>query len=366
MAELRSVKREKVDEILAKIGYQLESEQQPPAPVKQPEKQDTKAPTNSAQAPVDTSLKQDECGCNQRMSAAEDTSKKIDETKVATTSQSSPAAAAPAAAPATSTATASKENSGAAAASASPAVNIDMAPIASAISEGFKNSQQLVLDQLTKQLGVQEKKQESAVIPSSRVDDSAAKAKTESFNKMKEWFIAAAKRGSNVGPQHEWTVSKDDILRKYTGVGYDGIVQNRDKRTYKQVETVTVTGGDMPQRFDNQIHRIPGGRLPLNIRPYANFVDLTNQDRANWYKIDGTTVYTITEGTEPTQSAQTVTKITATPSIRGVYDRVGYSQVENAPFDLVQGVQDHMSLSLIDDEASDMLGTVYDAVSPTN
>ena len=204
-----------------------------------------------------------------------------------------------------------------------------MSQITSAISEGFKNSQQLMLDQLSKQLGVAEKKQES-VIPSSRVDDSAAKAKTESFTKMKEWFIAAAKRGSNVGPQHEWTVSKDDVLRKYTGVGYDGIVQNKDERTYKQVETVTVTGGDMPQRFDNQIHRIPGGRLPLNIRPYANFVDLTNQDRANWYKIDGTTVYTITEGTEPTQSAQTVTKITATPSIRGVYNRVGYSQVENA------------------------------------
>gem|GEM_PF-4976015 len=70
--------------------------------------------------------------------------------------------------------------------------------------------------------------------------------------------------------------------------------------------------------------------------------------------------------TEPTASSQTVTKLTATPSIRVAYQKIGYTQIENAPFDLVQAVQDHMALNLINDEATDMLSTVYDAVSPTN
>lgn len=349
--ELRSVKREKVNDILKTAGYKIEEETTvTPAPV---------------ETSPDTSLKHGECGCNQVMSAAvEDNSKKIDESKVASAPAVTPAPAA--AEPAVASAPAKETSAPAASAPSVPApvVNIDMAPVASAITEGFKNSQQVMLEQLQKQLGI-EKKTESAAVPSSRVDDSLAKAKTESYNKMKEWFVGAAKR-TNVGPQHEWTVSKDEIMRRYTGVGYDGIVASTREPTFKQIESITVSGGDMPQFFSNQLQQVPGGRMPLNIRPYCNFVDLDGQDRANWYKMDGTTVYTITEGTEPTQSTQTVTKITATPAIRGVYNRVGYSQVENAPFDLVQGVQDHMALSLIDDEANDLLTTVYDAISPTN
>lgn len=335
-----------------------------------------------------TSLKPAEQHSEQTMS--EDNSKKVED-KVASAQTAPATGAAPSPA-----APAAKEVVSAPAASAqsapAPVVNIDMAPVASAISEGFKqfqNEQQKQLEVLTQQLGI--KKQESIIKetaevaaklaepvktesvkaesvapkPSSRVDDSAAKAKTEAFGKMKEWFYGAAKR-QNVPSAHEWTVNKDEILRKYTGVGYEGTYSSTSEPTFKKIEAITVSGGDMPQYFSNQIARLPGGRLPLNVRPYTSFVDLFEQDRANWYKIDGMSAGTITEGSEPSAASQTVTKITATPTIRGVYQKIGYTQVENAPFDLVQSVQDQMALSLIDDEASDLLGTVYGLISPTN
>lgn len=381
---LRPVSKDKVNKILESAGYKLEDSSEEPTKPETPEtgkpaegggeqqqEGNNKAKEVAATASAsDTSLKQAECGCSQRSMSEQDAASTSTKTPQKTTEETTAKiASAQSAAPSASASTAKPEVAPVATASAAPqVVNIDTTPIATAISDAFKNHEQKLLEQLSKELGVAGKRQESvaaAPTPSSRVDDSAAKAKTEAFNKMKEWFYGAAKR-ANVTPSYEWNVSKDEILRKYLGVGYDGTYPTTFEPTMRKVEAITVTGGDMPQYFSNQIHRIPGGRLPLNVRPYVNFVDLNEQDRANWYKIDGMDAATITEGTEPSAASQTVTKITATPAIRGVYQKVGYSQVENAPFDLVQAVQDQMALSLIDDEASDMLGTVYDAVSPTN
>jgi len=232
------------------------------------------------------------------------------------------------------------------------------------IIDAFKNHEQKTLEKLSELIGVIAPKKTEAV-PSSKVDNTVADAKAQEFTKMREWFIDTAAH-KNTLPSYSWAVNKDEIMQKYLGVNYDGIVPSTFEPTMRKIEAVTVTGGDMPQFFSNQIHRIPGGRIPLNVRPYCNFVNLDQQDRANWYKIDGMSAATITEGSEPSAASQTVTKITATPAIRGVYQKIGYSQVENAPFDLVQSVQDQMALSLIDDEAKDLLTTVYDAVTPTN
>lgn len=254
----------------------------------------------------------------------------------------------------------------AAPATTAPLPTIDFTPVTQSL-DSFKNENQKTLDRLAEILGILAKPvdKKTEAEHSSKVDDTIARKKVEEFNAMKEWFIQTAQR-KNTMPAHNWIVNKDEVMQKYFGVGYDGVLPTVREPSFRKIEAVTVTSGDMPQFFSNQIHRIPGGRIPLNVRPYVNFVSLAEQDRANWYKIDGMAAATITEGTEPSQASQTVTKITANPAIRGVYQRIGYSQIENAPFDLTQAVQDQMALSLVDDEASDLLGTVYDAVTPTN
>lgn len=257
---------------------------------------------------------------------------------------------------------AAKESASAAGTSSTPDNSI-----AKAITEGFKtvqenyqNTEQKQLEMLAEKLGIKKE-----ATPSSRVNDDI-KVRTERFQKAVEWFDNVGKKVTGMPVEHTWSLTKDEVMNRYFGVGYGSIISSTLDEPARRNEAVTVTGGDMPQNFANQIHRIPGGQIPLNVRPYTNFVDLTNQDRANWYKIDKTTVYTMAEGTEPTASSQTVTKITATPIIRVAYQKIGYTQIENAPFDLVQSVQDHMALNLINDEATDMLTTVYDVVTPSN
>lgn len=294
-----------------------------------------------------SSIEPTPCGCNQSHKMAETNIAKPEENKAVVQ-----AAAAPSTPAAAQTASASP----------APTVNIDLAPLI----DQFKNHEQKTMDKLAELLGVIKPKTEAVPEPSSKVSDGEAQKRTEAYNAMKEWFLKTS-TGINASPTHQWKVNKDELMLKYFGHDYSGSIPSTNEPTMRKVEAVTVSGGDMPQFFSNQIHRIPGGRIPLNVRPYVNYQALDTQDRANWYKIDGMNAQTYAEGTEPTAASQTVTKITATPGLRGVYQKIGYSQVENAPFDLVQAVQDQMALSLIDDEALDLLTTVYDAIAaPSN
>jgi hypothetical protein len=192
----------------------------------------------------------------------------------------------------------------------------------------------------------------SEAAPSSMVDDSSRK---ESHGRVVEFFQRVRDNPKDASfPAVSWTVDKNEYLARW---GY---------RAAKK-EAVTISAGDMGQAFAKQVLVIPGGRIKTPVRQYCNFMEIPQgSDRAHFYTIGAFDFGAITEGTEPTNVAQTVSKKTATPSVRGAVQRVGYSQIESAPFDLVDAVNQAMVLAAIDDEATDLLATAYDAITPTN
>jgi len=133
-------------------------------------------------------------------------------------------------------------------------------------------------------------------------------------------------------------------------------------------EAFTISGGDMPQIFSKQVYLIPGGRMRVPIRQFLDTKIIEAADRHNWYKVNGFAFDDITnEGSEPTtEESQTITKVTATPALVRANQTVRYSDIENAPFDLIEAFNRAAALGALDAEATDVLDTVYDAITPTN
>lgn len=195
----------------------------------------------------------------------------------------------------------------------------------------------------------------SEAAPSSMIDDSSRK---ESYGRVVEFFQRVRDNPKDASfPAVSWTADKNEYLARWGYRISSGALK----------EAVTISAGDMGQTFSKQVLVIPGGRIKTPVRQYCNFSEIPQgSDRAHFYTIGAFDFGAITEGTEPTNMAQTVSKKTATPSIRGAVQRVGYSKIESAPFDLVDAVNQAMVLAAIDDEATDLLSTTYDAITPTN
>jgi hypothetical protein len=230
------------------------------------------------------------------------------------------------------------------------------------VNEQFKNMHQMQLEKLSEIIGViRPKPTEPASKPSSMIDDSAARDRIEESRKIVEFFQRVKDKPKDSSfPAINWELDKNEYLAKW---GYK--INSGAGRT--RTEAVTITAGDMGQVFTKSVLVLPGGRLKTPVRQYCNFEEISNgADRVHFYTIGAFDFGTITEGTEPTNVSQTVAKQTATPAIRGGVQRVGYSQVENAPFGLVNAINEAMMMASIDDEATDLLTTVYDAISPTN
>jgi hypothetical protein len=229
--------------------------------------------------------------------------------------------------------------------------------VVDSINDHFKNIQQAQLEKLSEIIGVLRPKTESA--PSSMVDDSGGKAKREDYNRVVEFFQRLKDAPQDAGfPALSWTVDKKEYLERWGCRVSSGAVKT---------EAVTINAGDAGQNFSKQILLVPGGRMKTPVRQYVNFSEIPNgSDRIHFYTIGAFDFGSITEGTEPTNVSQTVAKITATPSVRGAVQRIGYSQVESAPFGLVDSINEAMALAAIDDEATDLLDTTYNAISPTN
>jgi hypothetical protein len=229
--------------------------------------------------------------------------------------------------------------------------------VVDSINDHFKNIQQTQLEKLSEIIGAIRPKTES--VPSSMVDDSGLQAKRESYNRVVEFFQRVKDAPKDVSfPAVSWSVDKNEYLERW---GY------RVTSGVSKTEAVTINAGDAGQVFSKQILVVPGGRMKTPVRQYVNFAEIPNgNDRVHFYTIGAFDFGAITEGTEPTNVSQTVAKITATPSVRGAVQRVGYSQVENTPFGLVNAINEAMALAAIDDEATDLLDTTYNAVSPTN
>ncbi len=214
----------------------------------------------------------------------------------------------------------------------------------------FKSSQQKLLEEFTKALGIKanqaeqkpvESKTES--VPSSKVSD----VKTESYAKVHEWFDGV-KAGANVGGSVQWSVNLDEL---YSSWGYKS-------------EAVTISSGDSPQNFQKQVIVTPDSKIRVPIRQYCQTVSLNGADRAHFYKMGGVSFGSITEGTEPTNESQTLSKVTATPAIRGAVQRIGYSQLEDVPA-LTGAINQAFALEAISDEEK-LLHTEFDSVSATN
>ena len=187
-----------------------------------------------------------------------------------------------------------------------------------------------------------EKEVEAKEEPSSKVVDTVVKP-YESVHQ----FFESVKLGSGVIGSSTWKVDLTQTIKDWT-----------------KAEAVTVSSGDAPQQFGKQILVTPDGKTATPIRQFCQVVALNGQDRANFYKMGGISFGAVTEGTEPTNESQTVTKVTATPAIRGGVQRIGYSQLEDIPA-LTNAINQSFALEAISDEEN-LLHTEFDSVTATN
>lgn len=232
--------------------------------------------------------------------------------------------------------------------------------VVDSINDHFKNIQQTQLEKLSEIIGAIRPKTTEAA-PSSMVDDSGLQAKRESYNRVVEFFQRVKDSPKDVNlPAVSWNVDKNEYLERWGIKATSGAGKSK-------TEAVTITSGDQGQIFSKQILLVPGGRMKVPVRQYFNYQDIPQgADRVHFYTIGAFSFGAITEGTEPTNVAQTVAKATATPAVNGAVQRIGYSQIESAPYVLVDAINEAMALAAIDDEATDALDTTYNAVSPTN
>ncbi len=142
--------------------------------------------------------------------------------------------------------------------------------------------------------------------------------------------------------------------------------QGTTEQTIKS-EAFTISAGDMPQIFSKQVYLVPGGRMRVPIRQFLDTQIIEDADRFNWYTVNGFDFDdTTAEGSAASDEAQTITKVTATPALVRAHQTVNYADIENAPFDLIEAFNRAAALGALDAEATDVLDTVYDAITPTN
>ena len=209
--------------------------------------------------------------------------------------------------------------------------------------EEIKGQSAKLIEDFTKALASFKVPEKKESVPSSKVVETPKK---ESFKAVHEFFDAV-KSGVGSGSS-QWSINLEDM---YSAWGYKS-------------EAVTISSGDRPQVFDTQILVTPDGKTSVPIRQFCNVTSLSGADRAHWYKVGGVSFGAITEGSEPTNESQTLTKITATPTIRGAVQRVGFSQIEDVPA-LTSAINQAFALEAVSDEEA-LLHAEFDSVTATN
>lgn len=241
--------------------------------------------------------------------------------------------------------------------------------------DAFKSSQQLQLEALTKNMGMPSYAKESASfgvkMESSKVDDSGIKSVYEASVAGPAAFFESAKKGiaDSTNGFYSWSINPEayfDTLQK--GWMNYGSNQAHGKIEDAKKEGFTISAGDMPQIFSKQVYLIPGGRMRVPIRQFLDTQIIEDADRYNWFKVNGFAFDDVTnEGSAPTtEESQTITKVTATPSLKRANQTVNYSDIENAPFDLIEAFNRAAALGALAAEATEVLDTTYDAITPTN
>jgi HK97 family phage major capsid protein len=179
--------------------------------------------------------------------------------------------------------------------------------------------------------------------PSSKVADVSVKP----YESVHQFFEAVKISPVGSSSSATWSVPLADLYKDWT-----------------KTEAVTVSSGDAPQQFNKQILVTPDGKTSTPIRQFCQVVSLSGADRAHFYKMGGVSFGAFTEGTEPTNESQSVTKITVTPTIRGGVQRIGYSQLEDVPA-LTNAINQSFALEAITDEEK-LLHAEFDSVTPSN
>ena len=205
---------------------------------------------------------------------------------------------------------------------------------------------------------------------SSKVNDTAHNSIYEKSVKNPAEFFEKSNTGGMDQGYHSWSINPQayfETLRKgwmnYSG-GQHGKLEGTNN---VKGEAFTISAGDMPQLFSKQVYLVPGGRMRVPIRQFLDTQIIEDADRYNWYTVNGFAFDgTQAEGTAETEESQTITKVTATPALVRALQTVNYSDIENAPFDLIEAFNRAAALGALDAEAVDVLDTVYNAITPTN
>jgi len=250
-------------------------------------------------------------------------------------------------------------------------------------TEVFKNSQQKALDALTAKMGIPTYSSESAAFGvkqesiSSKVNDSGFNASYEStVAKPAKWF-EDAKKGLAVSANCMWTINPEAYLatlpRSWMNYGSTSAhvpISKGDKNSQAgdmKGEAIAISAGEAPQLFSKQVYLIPGGRMRVPIRQFLDTQIIEDADRFHWYKVTGFTFDGSTpEGSAATDETQTITRVTGTPALLRANQTINYAAIENAPFDLIEAFNRAAALGALAAEATDVLDTVYDAITPTN
>lgn len=264
-------------------------------------------------------------------------------------------------------------------------------PLMASYGEFFQNlvekqdeKNKAMLEMISTQMGGKKYSSEAAAFSkankeaSSKVDDSGAnKVYQDSVYNPAAFFENAT---DNLGKKElkwtgedscKWSIRPEAYFetldRRWINYGSQHASIPVNKPEEMKGEAITISGGDMPQVFSKQVYLIPGGRMKVPIRQFLDTQIIEDADRFNWYKISGFAFDdTTSEGSEPSNESQTVTKVTATPSLKRAVQTVNYSDIENAPFDLIEAFNRAAALGALDAEATEVLDTTYDAITPTN
>lgn len=229
--------------------------------------------------------------------------------------------------------------------------------------ETFKEYSQRQLESFATKMGMPRLTAESASFgnlkteASSMVDNSGYQSVRKESVENPAAFLENAKNGGSES-FYAWSINPMAYLESLQKtLNYQHMVHN---------EGFTITAGDMPQIFSKQVYLIPGGRMKVPIRQFLDTQIIEDADRFNWYKVNGFDFDdTTAEGTVPPQESQTITKIQAIPSLTRAFQQVNYSDIENAPFDLVEAFNRAAALGAIDAESREVLDTTYNALVST-
>lgn len=234
---------------------------------------------------------------------------------------------------------------------------VELSPVVEAIT---KANQSLVDAFSRKYDALFELVRSNEVRPSSPISDTIKSKYESEVIEPANWF-AGIRTGQTKDSFYSWNLNKEEFLsgRKFRRAHMPGT-------SFTKTEAMTFGGADIPEVFDKEVFVLPGGRQRVNIRPFIKFKQIPNgADTVNWYKIDSFDVDdTTAEGTEPSNVSQTITKVQAVPTLYREVQTIGYSQIENAPFGLIEAINEAAMLGSIAVENNAVLNTAADAATP--